>query len=130
MSAMSERQAQIDDAAAAPGAAQSSEVEPAAAAATAHLTLHGASTTDAEARAAQLTALARERFQERKLAEAEPLFREALDIRERIHGPDHPLVIQSINNLAALHVARGDLAPAEPLLQRALQVGHLKLDSP
>jgi hypothetical protein len=43
-------------------------------------------------------------------------------LREQALGGDHPTVISSINNLAALYVARGALDDAEPLLQRAMAV--------
>lgn len=37
-----------------------------------------------------------------KLDEAEPLFERALDIRERVLGPEHPDVASTLNNLADL----------------------------
>ena len=50
-----------------------------------------------------------------RLAEAEPLFRRSLGIREKALGPDHPSVGLALNNLAALYEAQGRLADAEPL---------------
>ena len=51
-------------------------------------------------------------------AKAEPLFKEALQIRQKVLGPEHPDTAQSLNNLAELYQAMGDYAKAEPLLQR------------
>ncbi len=44
--------------------------------------------------------------------EAEPLFKRSLNIRERVLGPDHPDVAQSLNDLAGLLVeqVRGHFA--------------------
>jgi Flp pilus assembly protein TadD len=52
--------------------------------------------------------------------EAEPLHRRALALRERVLGPDHPDVAQSISNLAVVLAALGRPAEAEPLHRRAL----------
>src|SRR5919107_1581697 len=49
-------------------------------------------------------------------------FARALVIRDRMLGADHVGVAQSINNLAAVHVAANDLERAEPLLRRALAI--------
>ncbi len=51
-------------------------------------------------------------------AEAEPLHKRALAIRERALGSGHPDTIQSLNNLAGLYHAQGRTAEAEPLLKR------------
>ena len=53
-------------------------------------------------------------------AQAEPLYKRALAIREKALGPDHPDVAQSLNNLADLYSAQGRHADAEPLYKRAL----------
>ena len=42
-----------------------------------------------------------------RYAEAEPLAKRSLVIVEKITGPDHPLVAQSLNNLAGLNYALG-----------------------
>ncbi len=55
-------------------------------------------------------------------AEAEPLHKRALAIREKALGPEHPPVAQSLNNLALLYQAQGRYAEAEPLYQRALKI--------
>lgn len=55
-------------------------------------------------------------------SEAEPLFRRALAIDERSHGPEHPNVAIRLNNLAELLRETNRLAEAEPLCRRALAI--------
>jgi CHAT domain-containing protein/tetratricopeptide (TPR) repeat protein len=55
-------------------------------------------------------------------AKAEPLWREALQIRKEVLGEKHADYGQSLNNLGALYHAKRDLARAEPLLRRGLAV--------
>src|ERR1035441_8564038 len=55
-----------------------------------------------------------------RYAEVEPLFGEALRIRERVLGGEHPDTLTSVNNLAYLHASQGRYGDAEPLCQRAL----------
>ena len=55
-------------------------------------------------------------------AEAEPLFRRALAIREKVLGPDHPYVATTLGNLGGLYLALGRHAETEPLLERALVI--------
>ena len=40
-------------------------------------------------------------------SEAEPLFKRALEARERVLGPEHPETLKSVNNLAASIIAQG-----------------------
>jgi len=54
--------------------------------------------------------------------EAEPLFQRALEIRERVLGPQHPDMANSLNNLANLYSDQGKYEQAEPLYQRALAI--------
>jgi tetratricopeptide (TPR) repeat protein len=54
-------------------------------------------------------------------AAAEPLYRRALEARERVLGTEHPNTLTSLNNLAALLDSTGDYAAAEPLCRRALE---------
>jgi tetratricopeptide (TPR) repeat protein len=54
--------------------------------------------------------------------EAERLYRRALDILERVYGPEHHEVAVTLNNLAALAHARGRNDEAETLFQRALTI--------
>jgi CHAT domain-containing protein/tetratricopeptide (TPR) repeat protein len=57
------------------------------------------------------------------LAAAEPLFRQARDLR-RAAGEENPSYVISVDNLAALYLAKGDYAAAEPLFQEALLLGR------
>src|SRR5262249_55964936 len=57
-----------------------------------------------------------------RYAEAEPLSRRALAIREHVQGPDHPDTATSLNNLAGLLDDQGKLPEAEPLYRRALAI--------
>ena len=57
-----------------------------------------------------------------RYAEAEPLYKRALAIREKALGPDHPDVARSLNNLAELYENQGRYAEAEPLYKRALAI--------
>ncbi|CAE6922552.1 unnamed protein product [Symbiodinium natans] len=62
-----------------------------------------------------------------ELAEAEPLYREALEKSRANLGREHPNTLGFINNLAALLEARGQLAAAEPLYREVLEarkIGH------
>jgi len=54
-------------------------------------------------------------------AGALPLFRRALESRERLLGPEHPDTLTSVNNLAHCLNALGDAAGALPLYRRALE---------
>src|SRR5260370_773531 len=71
-------------------------------------------------------------YQQDRYADAEPLFKRALAIREKALGTNHPLVATSLNNLAELYRAQGRYAEAETLYQRALAVREkaLGLDHP
>jgi len=57
-----------------------------------------------------------------RYAEAEPLYRRALAIREKALGAEHPDVAQSLNNLALLYAAQGRFGEAEPLHKPALAI--------
>ncbi len=57
-----------------------------------------------------------------KYAEAEPLYKRSLAIKEKALGPDHPRVATSLNNLGLVYHARGRYAEAEPLHKRALAI--------
>jgi tetratricopeptide (TPR) repeat protein len=56
-----------------------------------------------------------------KLAEAEPLFREALEGGREVLGSRHPATMTSVGNLAFLLEKQGKLAEAEPLCREALE---------
>ena len=57
-----------------------------------------------------------------RYAEAEPLIKRSLVIREKVLGRDHPDVARSLNNLADLYERQGRYADAQPLYQRALSI--------
>ena len=52
--------------------------------------------------------------------QAEVLFQQAQGIRERTLGRDHPGVVDSVDDLARLYVAKGRYGEAEALNQQAL----------
>ena len=60
---------------------------------------------------------------------ARPLYERALAIREKALGPEHPKTAMSLNNLALLLRAQGDLAAARPLFERALAIREKALGS-
>ena len=57
----------------------------------------------------------------------ESLWSEALDVRERALGQEHPRVAASLNSLAVLWSSRGRYAEAEPLWKRALAISEKTL---
>ena len=59
--------------------------------------------------------------------EAESLFREALEMREALFGPDHPKVALTVNNLALVHRRQAHYRRAEPLFHRALSIRRTQL---
>jgi CHAT domain-containing protein/tetratricopeptide (TPR) repeat protein len=54
--------------------------------------------------------------------EAEPLYREALQLNREVLGPRHPQTLASIINLAAVLGSQGRYTEAEPLYREALQL--------
>jgi tetratricopeptide (TPR) repeat protein len=60
-------------------------------------------------------------------AQAEPLYRRSLQIREKAMGPDHPKTAISLNNLAEFLRKQGKLNEAEPLYRRALTIDEKTL---
>ncbi|NJL47433.1 MAG: tetratricopeptide repeat protein [Leptolyngbyaceae cyanobacterium SM2_5_2] len=57
-----------------------------------------------------------------RYGEAEPLYRDALTLRQRLLGDDHPAVATSMNNLAGLYRSQGRYGEAEPLYLEALRI--------
>jgi len=51
-----------------------------------------------------------------------PLASRALDLRESVLGPEHPLVATALNNLGVIHYLKGNLDTAESLDRRALAI--------
>ncbi len=62
-----------------------------------------------------------------RYADAQPLFKRALAIREARLGPDHPDTATSLNNLANVLHGQGDLQGARILHQRALAIREARL---
>jgi TonB family protein len=59
-------------------------------------------------------------------AEAEELFRKALELGDRMFGPDHQEMIILLNDLTRLYLKQGSYASAEPLLLRLLDLKKSK----
>jgi CHAT domain-containing protein/tetratricopeptide (TPR) repeat protein len=57
-----------------------------------------------------------------KYNEAAPLIERALEIRERLQGPDHYDVAATLNLLAGAYRQRGEYARAAPLYERSLSI--------
>jgi tetratricopeptide (TPR) repeat protein len=55
-------------------------------------------------------------------SQAAPLLRDALTMREKALGPEHPETATSLNDLALLLHDQGDYAGARPLFERALEI--------
>ncbi|MBO0721615.1 MAG: tetratricopeptide repeat protein, partial [Blastocatellia bacterium] len=51
-----------------------------------------------------------------------PLLERTLEIREKILGPDHRLVLETLNALASAYFEKGDYAKAESLYRRTLAI--------
>jgi tetratricopeptide (TPR) repeat protein len=62
------------------------------------------------------------RYSQGRYADAEPLYKRSLAIREKTLGPDHEDVATSLNNLAELYRSQERYADAEPLLKRSLAI--------
>ena len=54
--------------------------------------------------------------------QAVPLISDAVAIREKLLGPDHPLTAQSLGDLARVFSYQNDFSFARPLLERALAI--------
>ena len=72
--------------------------------------------------AATLEGLAEALWHQGKLAEAEPLCKQILEIFKITRGPEHPDVGVTSNNLAMLYKSQGKLKEAEPLYEQALKI--------
>jgi len=55
-------------------------------------------------------------------SQATPLAEQALQIREKVLGVEHPEVATDLNNLAVLYEKQGKYAQSEPLYLRALEI--------
>ena len=59
-------------------------------------------------------------------AQAEPLFKRALEINEKALGPDHSRIATGLENLAGLYRATNRDKEAEPLEERAARIRGVK----
>ena len=57
-----------------------------------------------------------------RYSEAIPLAQKALAIEEKVLGPEHPTVANSLDNLAGMYFNLGDYRKVEPLLKKALEI--------
>ena len=57
-----------------------------------------------------------------RYSEAEPLYKQALEMYKRLLGEEHPSVATSLNNLAGLYRRQGRYSEAEPLYKQALEM--------
>ena len=67
--------------------------------------------------------LAQVLYDQGKLAEAEPLFREMLQIRKSVRPAGHPDIQESLNSLGMLLKEQGNTTDAEALLREAVAIG-------
>jgi tetratricopeptide (TPR) repeat protein len=58
------------------------------------------------------------------VVEAEPRLKRALAMDEKTLGPEHPVVVADLNNLAVAYQRQGRLAEAESVLKRALAISE------
>ena len=73
-------------------------------------------------RARLLNKLGHEHYRFVRYAMAEPLYDEALLIRRRVLGADHPYTATGLNNLAGLYHDQGRYQDAEPMYHDALSI--------
>ena len=85
--------------------------------------------TDGQSTRDTLKQLAAELQAQGKYDEAEPLFREVLELTRETFGGRHPNTLNCINNLGVLLQAKGDKAAAEPLLDISLELSRKILGS-
>ena len=63
---------------------------------------------------------------QRQYAQAEPLYKRSLAIREKALGPDHPDVATSLENVAVLYRKTGREKAVEELEKRAAAIRAIK----
>ncbi|MDF5712167.1 MAG: tetratricopeptide repeat protein, partial [Nostoc sp. S4] len=62
-----------------------------------------------------------------RYSEAEPIYIQALALRRKLLGEEHPSVALSLNNLAALYKSQGRYSEAEPIYIQALDIFERRL---
>jgi tetratricopeptide (TPR) repeat protein len=62
-----------------------------------------------------------------RYSEAEPLYQQALALRQRLLGDDHPAVASTLWHLGVMRYHQGQVAAAAALLLRALPIYQAKL---
>ncbi|HEY9786100.1 MAG TPA: tetratricopeptide repeat protein, partial [Candidatus Obscuribacterales bacterium] len=80
--------------------------------------LEAETSADPLERAVLLDNLAEIYFEQSKFAEAEPLYLEALSLREDVLIPGHEDIVASMNNLSALYFFMGAHHKAEPICRK------------
>ncbi|SLM34669.1 beta transducin-like protein het-e4s [Lasallia pustulata] len=55
------------------------------------------------------------------MAEAEAMYRRALEGYEKAWGPEHPSTLDTVNNLGLFYANQGKMAEAEAMYRRALE---------
>ncbi|SLM38656.1 nb-arc and tpr domain protein, partial [Lasallia pustulata] len=55
------------------------------------------------------------------MAEAEAMYRRALEGKEKAWGPEHPLTLRTVDNLGNVYADQGKMAEAEAMYRRALE---------
>ncbi|MBE9246697.1 tetratricopeptide repeat protein [Microcystis aeruginosa LEGE 00239] len=79
------------------------------------------------AEAERLTQQVIQLYQQGKYNEAIPLAEQALAIRKKVLGDNHPNTARSLNNLASLYQNQGRYSEAEPLYKQALAIKKQQL---
>src|SRR5689334_626121 len=82
---------------------------------------------DELARATALNQQVLQLYRQGRYADAIPLARQVLAIREKEFGTDHPSVANILSNLAVLYDGQGRYAEAEPLYKRSLTINEKAL---
>ena len=60
-----------------------------------------------------------------KYTEAEQMYRQTLELREKVLGQEHPSTLDSMNNLALVLDSQGKYDEAEQMRQQALETRKL-----
>ena len=77
--------------------------------------------------ATNLTSLGNLLSEQQNYTEAEELLHEALEIRQRILGREHPRTAVTLNNLAQMLRRSGSAESAEPLLRESIEIRKITL---